>query len=305
MARWSRASPMWTSSAITGESAPVIKEPGTDMFSSVTAGTLLISDLLVRATANPGESFLDRMIHLVEGAKRQKTPNEMALTALLAILDADLSSWSSDGARRGVSAGTHQLADLIALLVALIPTPSALSSAIGIAGINHTFRFNSRHVRKSRGGRRDVHNFCSIRLARYHGQPPEPSSFHCRGRARANSFKRLTLPPLTIRRPIPGLHHGSPFTARHTSTIAQRLGQPRTSAASLQLAGHSHRPVDPVPRRMLSAPSSSAIRLSADSRQILQLLGDKPAYLLARQVAAQNVVFACESALARRGLRAR
>ena len=60
-------------SAITGESAPVMKEPGTDMFSSVTAGTLLISDsLLVRATANPGESFLDRMIHLVEGAKRQK-----------------------------------------------------------------------------------------------------------------------------------------------------------------------------------------------------------------------------------------
>ena len=74
-------------SAITGESAPVLKEPNTDMFSSVTAGTLLISDsLLVRATADPGESFLDRMIHLVEGAKRQKTPNEMALTVLLAIL---------------------------------------------------------------------------------------------------------------------------------------------------------------------------------------------------------------------------
>ena len=74
-------------SAITGESAPVMKEPNTDMFSSVTAGTILISDfLLVRTTANPGESFLDRMIHLVEGAKRQKTPNEMALTVLLAIL---------------------------------------------------------------------------------------------------------------------------------------------------------------------------------------------------------------------------
>jgi potassium-transporting ATPase ATP-binding subunit len=74
-------------SAITGESAPVLKQPGTDMFSTVTAGTLLVSDrLVVRVTADPGESFLDRMIHLVEGAKRQKTPNELALTALLAIL---------------------------------------------------------------------------------------------------------------------------------------------------------------------------------------------------------------------------
>ena len=63
-------------SAVTGESAPVLKEPGTDVFSSVTAGTLLVSDwLLIRATADPGESFLDRMIHLVEGARRQKTPN--------------------------------------------------------------------------------------------------------------------------------------------------------------------------------------------------------------------------------------
>ena len=62
-------------SAVTGESAPVMKEPGTDIFSSVTAGTLLITDwLLIRAIADPGESFLDRMIRLVEGAERQKTP---------------------------------------------------------------------------------------------------------------------------------------------------------------------------------------------------------------------------------------
>ncbi|MFI5042189.1 MAG: HAD-IC family P-type ATPase, partial [Acidimicrobiales bacterium] len=74
-------------SAITGESAPVLKEPGTDMFSSVTAGTLVISDrIVIRVTVDAGESFLDRMIRLVEGAKRQKTPNEIALTALLAIL---------------------------------------------------------------------------------------------------------------------------------------------------------------------------------------------------------------------------
>ena len=74
-------------SAVTGESAPVLKEAGTDMFSFVTAGTPAVSDwLVVRATADPGESFLDRMIHLVEGAKRQKTPNEIALTVLLSIL---------------------------------------------------------------------------------------------------------------------------------------------------------------------------------------------------------------------------
>src|SRR5579884_4151748 len=73
-------------SAITGESAPVLKEPGTDIRSSVTGGTQIISDTLkIRISANPGETFLDRMISLVEGAKRQKTPNEIALTALLAV----------------------------------------------------------------------------------------------------------------------------------------------------------------------------------------------------------------------------
>lgn len=71
-------------SAVTGESAPVMKEPGTDIFSSVTAGTLLISDwLLIRAIADPGVSFLDCMIRLVEGAERQKTPNETHLPILL------------------------------------------------------------------------------------------------------------------------------------------------------------------------------------------------------------------------------
>src|SRR5690349_3639544 len=72
--------------AITGESAPVLKEPGTDVRSSVTGGTQVVSDRLrIRITANPGETFLDRMIALVEGAQRQKTPNEIALTALLAV----------------------------------------------------------------------------------------------------------------------------------------------------------------------------------------------------------------------------
>ncbi len=131
--------------AITGESAPVLKEPDTDIFSSVTAGTALISDfLLIRTAANPGESFLDRMIHLVEGAKRQKTPNEMALTVLLAILTLIFLIAVAAMAPVAVYLQARiNIADLIALLVTLIPTTiGALLSAIGIAGIDRTFRFN-------------------------------------------------------------------------------------------------------------------------------------------------------------------
>ena len=132
-------------SAITGESAPVLKESGTDTFSSVTAGTSIISDeLLIRVTADPGESFLDRMIRLVEGAKRQKTPNEIALTVLLAILT--LIFVIVVTAMAPVAAYLQariNIADLIALLVALIPTTiGALLSAIGIAGIDRVIRFN-------------------------------------------------------------------------------------------------------------------------------------------------------------------
>jgi potassium-transporting ATPase ATP-binding subunit len=132
-------------SAITGELAPVLKQPGADMFSSVTAGTLLVSDrLVIRATANPGESFLDRMIHLVEGAERHKTPNEMALTVLLAILTLIFLIVVTAMAPVAVYLQAQiNVADLIALLVALIPTTiGALLSAIGIAGIDRTFRFN-------------------------------------------------------------------------------------------------------------------------------------------------------------------
>lgn len=131
--------------AITGESAPALKEPGTDMFSSVTAGTLLISDWLkVRVSADPGNSFLDRIIHLVEGAKRQKTPNEIALTVLLAILTLIFVIVVAAMAPVAVYLQAHiNVADLVALLVALIPTTiGALLSAIGIAGMDRTMRFN-------------------------------------------------------------------------------------------------------------------------------------------------------------------
>jgi potassium-transporting ATPase ATP-binding subunit len=132
-------------SAITGESAPVLKEPGTDMFSSVTAGTTIISDwLLVRVSVDPGHTFLDRMIQLVEAAKRQKTPNEIALTVLLSVLT--LIFVIVVAAIAPVAAYLEariNVADLVALLVALIPTTiGALLSAIGIAGIDRTMRFN-------------------------------------------------------------------------------------------------------------------------------------------------------------------
>jgi len=132
-------------SSVTGEVAPVLKEPFTDIFSSVTAGTRVVSDeLLIKVSANPGESFLDRMIHLVEGAKRQKTPNEIALTVLLSILT--LIFVIVVAAMAPVAAYLHarlNVADLVALLVALIPTTiGALLSAIGIAGIDRTSRFN-------------------------------------------------------------------------------------------------------------------------------------------------------------------
>ncbi len=132
-------------SAITGESAPVLKEPGTDMFSSVTAGTKIISDwLLIRVTTNPGDSFLDHMIRLVEGAKRQKTPNEIALTVLLAILTLIFLIVVAAIAPVAVYLNARiNVADLVALLVALIPTTiGALLSAIGIAAIDRTMRFN-------------------------------------------------------------------------------------------------------------------------------------------------------------------
>ncbi|OPG16065.1 potassium-transporting ATPase subunit KdpB [Ferroacidibacillus organovorans] len=131
-------------SAITGESAPVIRGSGGD-FNSVTGGTKLLSDtLMIRVTVDPGESFLDQMIGLVEGASRQKTPNELALSVLLAgltlifIIVVVTIEPMARYAGRSVDVAT-----LIALLVCLIPTTiGALLSAIGIAGMDRVIRFN-------------------------------------------------------------------------------------------------------------------------------------------------------------------
>ncbi len=137
-------------SAITGESAPVVRESGGD-FASVTGGTRVLSDwLIVRIGVNPGESFLDRMISMVEGAKRQKTPNEIALTILLValtivflvvtvtLLPYSLFSVQAAGAGSAVS-----VTALVALLVCLIPTTiGGLLSAVGVAGMSRMMQAN-------------------------------------------------------------------------------------------------------------------------------------------------------------------
>jgi K+-transporting ATPase ATPase B chain len=131
--------------AITGESAPVLKEPGTDIRSGVTGGTQVVSDWLkIRITANPGETFLDRMIELVEGAKRQKTPNEIALTILLAGLSIIFLMVVVTLQPFAIYAGGPvSTIVLVALLVCLLPTTiGALLSAIGIAGMDRVTRFN-------------------------------------------------------------------------------------------------------------------------------------------------------------------
>jgi K+-transporting ATPase ATPase B chain len=137
-------------SAITGESAPVIRESGGD-FSSVTGGTRVLSDwIVVRVTVNPGETFIDRMISMVENAKRQKTPNEIALTILLVALTivflvvvATLLPFSMFSVTASGSGSPIQITVLIALLVCLIPTTIAgLLSAIGVAGMSRMMAAN-------------------------------------------------------------------------------------------------------------------------------------------------------------------
>ncbi|AFZ24853.1 K+-transporting ATPase, B subunit [Cylindrospermum stagnale PCC 7417] len=132
-------------SAITGESAPVLKESGSDVASSVTGGTRIISDeLIIRITADPGRGFIDRMIALVEGAERSKTPNEIALTVLLAVLSlVFLFVVATLPAFAYYVKSPISVPVLIALLVALIPTTiGGLLSAIGIAGMDRVAQFN-------------------------------------------------------------------------------------------------------------------------------------------------------------------
>jgi len=137
-------------SAVTGESAPVIREAGGDR-SSVTGGTRVLSDwIVVRVTSNPGETFLDRIIGMVEGARRQKTPNEIALQILLAaftliflFVTATLLPFSIYAVKEAGAGAVVSVTVLVALLVCLIPTTiGGLLSAIGIAGMDRMLQAN-------------------------------------------------------------------------------------------------------------------------------------------------------------------
>jgi K+-transporting ATPase ATPase B chain len=137
-------------SAITGESAPVIRESGGDR-SAVTGGTAILSDwMVVRVSADPGEGFLDRMICLIEGAKRQKTPNEIALnillvglTAIFVVVSATLYAFSAYSVQSAGVGTTVSITVLVALFVCLAPTTiGGLLSAIGIAGMDRLIRRN-------------------------------------------------------------------------------------------------------------------------------------------------------------------
>jgi K+-transporting ATPase ATPase B chain len=137
-------------SVITGESAPVIRESGGDR-SAVTGGTKVLSDnIRIRITSNPGETFLDRMIALVEGAERQKTPNEIALNILIAGLTlifllavVTLQPFSAFSVAQAKSGSVPTVAVLVSLLVCLIPTTiGGLLSAIGIAGMDRVMQHN-------------------------------------------------------------------------------------------------------------------------------------------------------------------
>jgi K+-transporting ATPase ATPase B chain len=149
-------------SAITGESAPVIRESGGDR-SAVTGGTRVLSDQIkVRITSNPGETFLDRMIALVEGAERQKTPNEIALNIVIAGLTfifllavVSLYPFAEYSVQSAHAGHAPSVTVLISLLVCLIPTTiGGLLSAIGIAGMDRVMQHNVLAMSRRGGGRR-------------------------------------------------------------------------------------------------------------------------------------------------------
>jgi len=193
-------------SAITGESAPVIREAGGDR-SAVTGGTRVLSDnITVRITSNPGETFLDRMIALVEGAERQKTPNEIALNILLAGLTIIfLLAVVTLQPFAVYSAAPQTIFVLISLLVCLIPTTiGGLLSAIGIAGMDRLVQRPRRRGRRRRqhpAPRQDRHH--------HHRQPPGQRVPARARRARRPTRRRRATQLPARRDPRGPLHRGA------------------------------------------------------------------------------------------------
>ena len=199
-------------SAITGESAPVIREAGGDR-SAVTGGTRVLSDeIVVRITARPGETFLDRMIALVEGANRQKTPNEIALNTLLAVLTIIFLLATVTLQPFAIFADAEQkIVVLVALLVCLIPTTiGALLSAIGIAGMDRLVQHN---VLAMSGRAVEAAGDCSTLLL-------DKTGTITLGNRQAAEFLAL-----------PGRHRGASSPRRHSSR-ASPTRPPRVARSS-------------------------------------------------------------------------
>ena len=189
-------------SAITGESAPVIRESGGDR-SAVTGGTTVLSDrIVVKITAKPGETFIDRMIALVEGAARQKTPNEIALNILLATLTIIfLLVVMALQPMAAYSGGLQQVVVLVALLVCLIPTTiGALLSAIGIAGMDRLVQRNVLAMSgPGRRGRRRRVDPAPRQDRHHHPRQPPCRGAHPRRRRRSGGAARR--PPTSAASP--------------------------------------------------------------------------------------------------------
>ena len=188
-------------SAITGESAPVIRESGGDRSASPAARACSPTGSWSRITANPGETFLDRMIAMVEGAKRQKTPNEIALDILLAALTiiflivcvtllALLASTASQAARQGTRSRSPSWWPC---LVCLIPTTiGGLLSAIGIAGMDRMIQANVIAMSRPRGGGGGRRGHAAAGQDRHHhpGQPPGRGVHPRPGRGHRRTWRR-------------------------------------------------------------------------------------------------------------------
>ena len=228
-------------SAITGESAPVIRAAGSD-FNTVTGGTLVLSDwIIVRISVNPGEAFLDRMIGMVEGAKRQKTPNEIALTILLVAMTLvfllatvtllPYSIYSVEVAKAGTPVS---ITVLVALLVCLIPTTiGGLLSAIGVAGMGRMMRANvDRHVGPRRRGRRRLRRAAARQDRHDHVRQP-PGVGAASGRRRhAAAARRSDAAGVARRRDAGGQEHRR--AASSARSASRRRRSSRASSRSFR-----------------------------------------------------------------------
>lgn len=232
-------------SAITGESAPVVRESGGD-FASVTGGTRVLSDwLVVRIGVNPGESFLDRMINMVEGAKRQKTPNEIALTILLValtivflvvtvtLLPFSIFSVDASGAGSVVS-----MTALIALLVCLIPTTiGGLLSAVGVAGMSRMMQAN---VIATSGRAVEAAGDVDVLLL-------DKTGTITHGNRQASSFV-----------PAPGVSHTHLAVSAAQASMADETPEGRSIVALAQRAGS----IPPLLGETLEVPFTAQTRMS-------------------------------------------